>query len=63
MAEAVASGQAVREKCTKQLVQIVNKKLKYLSYHPVTGQFTAENATRNIDQPDIRSVTNRYLIL
>ncbi len=59
----MASDQAVREKCTKQLVQIVNRKQKYLSYHPVTGQFTAENATRSIDQPDIRSVTNRYLIL
>jgi len=63
MVEAVASDQVVREKCTKQLVQIVNRKLKYLSCHPVTGQYTVENATRSIDQPDIRSVTNRYLIL
>lgn len=56
MVEAVASDQVVREKCTKQLVQTVNRKLKYLSCHPVTGQYIAENATRSIDQLDIRSV-------
>ncbi|OPY15909.1 MAG: hypothetical protein A4E23_01911 [Methanomethylovorans sp. PtaU1.Bin073] len=63
MVEAVASDQVVQEKCTKQLAQTVSRKLKYLSYHPVTGQYTAENATRSIDQLDIRSVANRFLIL
>jgi hypothetical protein len=61
--EAVASDQVVQEKCTKQLVQTVSRKLKYLSCHPVTGQYTAENATRSTDQLDIRSVINRSLIL
>jgi len=63
MVEAVASDQVVREKCTKQLVRIVSRKLKYLLCHPVIGQYTAENAIRSIDQLDIRSVNNRYLIL
>jgi hypothetical protein len=59
----VASDQVVQEKCIKQLAQTVSRKLKYLSCHPVTGQYTAENATRSIDQLDIRSVANRFLIL
>ncbi len=43
---------AVRERCTKQLVQTVVMKLKYLSSHPATDRYTAGNATRNINQRD-----------
>ena len=45
---------ADQEKCTKQLVQIVNRKQKYPLYHLVTDQFIAENATQNTNQRDIR---------
>ncbi len=44
----------VQERCTKQLVQIVIRKLKYPSNHPATDRYTAENATRIIDQRDIK---------
>jgi len=40
-------GQVVQEKCIKRPVQIVVMKLKCHLYHPVTGQYTAGNATRN----------------
>ena len=42
----------VREKCTKQPVLIVIRKLKYHSSHPVIDQYTAGNATRTINQRD-----------
>jgi hypothetical protein len=48
----VALDRAVRERCTKQLVQTVVKKLKYLSSHPATDRYTVRNATRNINQRD-----------
>jgi hypothetical protein len=56
-AEAVAAAEvsaADQEKCTKQLVQIANKKQKYLLYHLVTDLFIAENATQSTNQRDIR---------
>jgi hypothetical protein len=53
-AEAVVSDQQVQERCTKQPAPTVNRKPKYLSYQPATGLYTAENATRSTDQPDIR---------
>jgi hypothetical protein len=52
-AEAEASA-ADQEKCTKQLVLIVNKKQKYLSYHLATDLFIAENATPSTNQRDIK---------
>ena len=42
-----------QERCTRQPAQTVVRKLKYLSSHPVIDRFTAENATRNINQRDI----------
>ena len=56
-AEAVAAEEvsaADQEKCTKQLVQIANKKQKYLLYHLVTDLFIAENAMQSTNQRDIR---------
>jgi len=53
-AEAVASGQAVQEKCTRQSAQTAIRKQRYHSSHPVTGLYTAGNATRTTDlQKDI----------
>jgi hypothetical protein len=51
--EEAVSDQAVLERCTKQLAQTAVRKLKYLSSHPVIDRYTAENATRNINQRDI----------
>jgi hypothetical protein len=42
------------EKCTKQLVQTANRKLKYPSSHQVTDRYIAGNATRTIDQRDFK---------
>jgi hypothetical protein len=55
-AEAVVSDQQVQERCTKQLALTANRKPKYLSYQPATGLYTAGNATRSTDQPDIRVI-------
>jgi len=56
--EEVALDQAVRERCTKQLVRTVVRKLKYLSSHPATDRYTARNATRNINQRDNARLDN-----
>ena len=57
-AEAVAAAAEVsaadREKCIKQLVQIANRKQRYLLYHLATDLFIAENATPSISQRDIK---------
>ncbi len=52
--EEVALDQEVRERCIKQLVQTVVRKLKYHSSHPAIDRYTARNATRNINQRNIR---------
>lgn len=57
-AEAV-SDQAVREICIKQPAQTAAKRQKYLSFLPVTDLYTAGNATRNINQKDIKII--KYL--
>jgi len=44
---AEAEVSADQEKCTRQLVQIAVKKLKYLSNQLKDAQFIAETATRN----------------
>jgi len=54
---AVAAAEASvadQEKCIKQLVQIANRKQKYLSCHLVTDLFIAENATQSTNQQDIK---------
>ena len=54
---AVAAAEASvadQEKCIKQLVQIANRKQKYLSYHLVTDLYIAENATQSTNQQDIK---------
>ncbi len=48
--EAVSEHQ---ERCTKQSVQTVVRRLKYPSFHPATDLYTVRNATRNINQRDI----------
>ena len=58
-AEAVAAAAEVsdpadREKCTKQHVQIANRKQRYLLYHLVTDLFIAGNVTQNTNQRDIK---------
>ena len=52
-AEEAVSDQAVHERCIKQLVQIVMKKLKFLLCPVVTDLCTARNATKNINPRDI----------
>ena len=52
-AEEAVSDQAVHERCIKQLVQTVVKKLKYLSYPARIGRCTAESASKSTDQNDI----------
>ena len=47
--EAVASGQVAQGRCTLQHAQTVVRRHRYLSYHPTTDQYTAENATRTTD--------------
>ncbi len=54
--EEAVSDQVVRERCTKQLVQTVIKRQKYLLYHRLADQFTVENATRTINQRDFKSL-------
>jgi hypothetical protein len=46
-------GPADQEKCTKQHVQIVNKKQRYLLYHQATDPFIAGNVTQSTNQRDI----------
>jgi hypothetical protein len=55
-AEAVAAEvlAADQEKCIKQLVQIANRKQKYLLCHLVTDPFIAGNVTQSTNQRDIR---------
>jgi len=55
-AEAAAAGDSAadQEKCTKQLVQIANRKQKYLLYHLATDLYIAENATPSTNQQDIK---------
>jgi hypothetical protein len=51
---AAAEGSAVDpEKCTKQRVQIVNRKLKYPLCHQAIDLFIAGNATQSTNQRDI----------
>jgi hypothetical protein len=40
------------EKCTKQLVRIVNKNVKYHLNHLEIGQFTVGNAIKNTNLPE-----------
>jgi hypothetical protein len=65
--EEVASAEEVavsedRERCTRQPAQTVVRKLKYLSSHPAIDRCTAGNATRNINQRDIKfiNIVNLY---
>ncbi len=44
----------VHERCIKQLVQTVVRRLKYLSYPILIDRCTAGNATKIIGQRDIR---------
>jgi hypothetical protein len=44
----------LRERCTKQPVQTVERKLKCLSYPIRRDRCTAENVTEIIDRKDIR---------
>ena len=45
-----------QEKCTKSPVQIVAKKLKYLSNQMVYDQFTVKTVTEKENQEDISSI-------
>lgn len=47
---------ADQEKCTKQLVLIVNRKQRYLLYHQATDPFIAGNVTQSINQRDIKNI-------
>lgn len=51
----VALDQAVHERCIKQLVQTVSRKLKCLLNLVVTDLCTAENASKNINLQDTNS--------
>lgn len=51
-AEAVDSDQAVQERCIKQPVLTADRKRKCHSCHPVTGLYTAGNATRSTDHQE-----------
>lgn len=55
VAAAVALDQAVHERCIKQLVQTVSRKLKYLLNLVVTDLCTAENVSKNINLQDTNS--------
>jgi hypothetical protein len=52
VAEAAVLDPVVPEKCIRQLVQIAVLRLKYLLFHPVIDQCTAENVTRSIGHRD-----------
>jgi hypothetical protein len=52
-AEEAVSDRAVHERCIKQLVQTVVKKLKFLLYPVLIDRCTAKNATKNINPRDI----------
>ncbi len=56
-AEAVAAEVLAvdQEKCIKQLVQIANRKQKYLLCHLVTDPFIAGNVTQSTNQRDINN--------
>ena len=51
-----ASDQADQEKCIKQHVQIVVRKLKYPLCLQATDLYIAGNATRNINRRDIKNI-------
>jgi hypothetical protein len=55
-AAAGASDQADQEKCIKQHAQIAVRKQKCHLCHPAIDQSIAENATRNINQRDIKYI-------
>gem|GEM_PF-3096380 len=59
-AEAVAAevSAADQEKCTRQLAQIVPRKLKYRLRLQATDLYIAGNATRNINRRDIENILN-----
>ena len=49
----------VTERCTRQLVPTAEKNAMFLSSRTVQGQFTAENATLNVDHhEDIKRMLN-----
>ncbi len=52
--EAEVSDQADLEKCIKQHVPIVVRRLKFLLCHQVTDLYIAGNATRNTNPKDIK---------
>lgn len=54
-AVAAVSDQLVHERCIKQLVQTVSRKLKYLSSPVATDLCTAKNVSRNINLQDTNS--------
>lgn len=54
--EAEEAVSAAQERCIKQPVQTVAKKLKYLSYHQVTDLYIAGTASRNTNQRDINTI-------
>ncbi len=51
---AEVSDPAGQEKCTKQLVQIANRKQKYPLYRLATDPYIAGNATQSTNQRDIK---------
>ena len=53
-AAAAEDSAADQEKCIRQLVQIANRKQRYLSYHQATDPFIAGNATLSTNQRDIK---------
>jgi hypothetical protein len=57
-AEEAVLDQAVQERCIKQLVQTVKKKLKFLLCPVVTDLCTAKNVTKNINPRDINPNTH-----
>jgi len=50
-----------QEKCIKQHVQTVIRKLKYLLYPQATDLYIAGNATRNINRRDIKNIFDNFL--
>lgn len=69
VAEAEVSGQVDHERCTRQPVQTVARKQKYLLYLPAKDPYTAESASRNTDLRDIRPIpsaiqqNNKYIYI
>lgn len=54
--EAEEAVSAAQERCIKQPVQTVARKLKYLSSHQVTDLYIAGTASRNTNQRDINTI-------